>query len=77
MSQILGIGTAVSCVVDTSSRPCAPNPDFRCVFDVAGGGEARPSEYLHCSMGALRAAAPCAIHEVDNTCIEGKLGVNN
>ena len=27
-----------SCVVDTSSQPCAPDPDFRCVFVAGGGG---------------------------------------
>ena len=27
-----------SCVVDTSSRPCAPDPDFRCVLMLLGGG---------------------------------------
>ena len=27
-----------SYVVDTSSRPCAPDPDFRCVLMLLGGG---------------------------------------
>ena len=27
-----------SCVVDASSRPCAPDPDFRFVFELLGGG---------------------------------------
>ena len=33
-----------SCVVDTSSRPCAPDPDFRCVLMLLGGGGGEEEE---------------------------------